>query len=122
MTCEINQAAPLPCCASSLKIGKFATAKSGAYAIFKNLATDNQIVKQFNSEGDGSIVIDVSDISFPTDQPYQIYFQNKSGYQDMIPFTVGGSSEMLFIRTLFFMTQKADGSEFEIIQGEAVLE
>jgi hypothetical protein len=122
MTCEIFKIYPLPCCSKTLKIGKFSAARSNVYAIFTNLTTNNQIVKQFNTDGSGNIVIDVTDINFPTDQPYQIYFEGIAGYYSTDDkFSIDGSDPMPYVLTRFEKKVNADGSEFEIIQGIARL-
>lgn len=120
MTCELWHIAPLPCCATSLKIGKFASAKSNVYATFINLITNNQVTKQFSTDGSGNIIIDVTDISFPTDQPYQIQFSTAAfGYYGEEEFTVGSSDPMTYVRTKFEAMKNPDGSEFEVLQGVA---
>lgn len=122
MTCVLNQIAPLPCCASSYKLGKFAAAKTGVYAIFKNLTTNNTFALQFNTEADGTIVIEPQSINFPTGQPFEIYFQSSINKAVRLPFTIDGSDPIEFIRTQFLPIQKTDGDQLDVLQAEAVLE
>lgn len=115
MTCEINQANPLPCCAKSIKIGTLAAAKTGIYIFFLNLATNRKIYRQLNTEADGTIIVDTSDINFPTDQPYEIYLRESITHADRLPFTVDGT-EYQFVRTRFDAINTFAGAEAEILQ------
>lgn len=121
MTCIIYQLDPLPCCSLSLKIGKFASAVSNCYAIFTNKTTKLQFIKQFSTDAQGVIVIDVADIIFPTDQPFEITFESVAGYAVLIPFIIDGIT-LNAAKVRFEKRVKADGSTFDIIQGIAKIE
>lgn len=78
MTCEINQALPLPCCLKSITIGKLvAGAKTGIYVMFENLATGHVTALQTNTDGTGNVTIDLAtgEVEFPVGQPYEIWIQ-----------------------------------------------
>ncbi len=118
MTCQTNQAAPLPCCAKSIKLGKIAEAKTGIYVFLQNLTTEKKIYRQLNTESDGTVIIDTSDINFPTDQPFEIYLREGITYATRLKFTVGSSDELEFIRTRFEPITNFDNESAEILQAE----
>lgn len=95
MTCTLNISHPLPCCGDQITIGDMGGNHSGLYVVFHNLTTGAKTIKQFNTTANDA-VIDVSDMSFPVNTPFEVTIMSDLGdASTVMPFTPDGASEAI---------------------------
>lgn len=121
MTCTLNTAKPLQCCGDTILLGSLDEAATGLYAIFLNVTTGHKTEIGFDTDGDGNIIINVSETEFPTNQPYEIWIQESLGDPTRLPFTVN-ETEYTSVLTRFEQTTNTDGDEVAVIQSVVVVE
>lgn len=123
MTCQLNQALPLPCCLKSISIGKLvAGPKTGIWVMLENLSTGHVTALQTNTDGAGQVDLDLAtpDIEFPVDQPYEIWVQESlSAIRSRMNFYVNGdtSTPYAFVRTRF-EALKGAAANVEVLIGK----
>lgn len=102
MSCTQNQLKNLPCCFQTLHLGKLSAPKSNLWIIFENLATGNTFSKQFSTDASGNIDVEVSEIPFPAQNPFEISLVEDIAKIIRLPFVLDGfSSEVYFARVSF---------------------
>lgn len=105
MSCDINLAKDLPSCFTTLRVGKLAAPLSSLYVFFVNLATNNRMIYPVATDAEGFIDID-AEVSFPVDQPFEVFLQEDPGNSDRLNFTPAfGSGEISSARVRFYRNE-----------------